>query len=85
MSAHRPSADEQLLLTDTRPQEPICANSRCRSRLDLFLVTQSRNSQQAIQGTVIRSDCGGTSTATKINVKQRDKRGFTLQVENILV
>ena len=74
MSVHRPSADERLLPTDIRPLELICANPRYRPRLDHFLVTRSRNSQQTIQGTVIRSNQGDTSTATKINVKQRDKK-----------
>ena len=59
------SADEQLVPTDTRLPEPTCANSSYRSRLDHFLVTRSRNSQQAIQGTVIRSNNGGMSTAEK--------------------
>ena len=73
---HRSSADERLLPSDTRPHEPTCANSRYRSRLDHFLVARLRNSQQTIQGTVIRSNRGGTSTVTKINVKQRDKKRF---------
>ena len=79
MSVHGPSADERLLPPATRSLEPICANSRYRSRLDHFRVTRSRNSQKTIRGTVIRSNRGDTSTATKINVKQRDKEGFTLQ------
>ena len=37
------------------------------------------HSQQTIRGTLIRSNRGSTSTATKINVKQRDEKGFTLQ------
>ena len=65
MSVHRPSADELLVPIDTRPQEPTCANSRYRTRLDHLLVTRSRNSQQTIQGTVIRNKRGVTSTATK--------------------
>ena len=56
MSAHRPTADERLLPPDTRPQKPTCPNSRYRSRLDHLLVTRPRNSQQTIQGTVIRSN-----------------------------
>ena len=71
-SLHMPSADERLVPTAIRPQDPTCANSRYRSRLDYFLVTRSMNSQQAIQGTVIRSNRGGTSTATKN--KRKTKR-----------
>ena len=73
MRVHRSSADERLVPNDTRPQEPTCVNSRYRSRLDRFLVTRSRNSQQTIQGTVIRA------LLQIINVKQSDKKGFTLQ------
>ena len=72
MSVHRSSTDERLVSTDIHPQEPTCVNSRYRSRLDHFLVTRSRNSQQTIQGTVIRSNRGGTSTATK--KKRKTKR-----------
>ena len=72
MSVHWPSADERLVPTDTRPSEPTFANSRYCSRLDHFLVTRSRNLQQTIQGTLIRSNRGGTSIATKN--KRKTKR-----------
>ena len=34
------TAEERLVSTNTRPQEPTCANSRYRSRLAHFLVTR---------------------------------------------
>ena len=65
MSVHRPSGGERLVPTNTRSQEPTCANLHYRSRLDHFIVSRSSNSQQAIQGTVIRSNRDGTSADTK--------------------
>ena len=76
MSVHRPSGDERLVFIDTNLPEPTCANSRYRSRLDHFLVTKSSTS---LQGTVIRSNRGGTSTATKNKRKTKRYTGFTLQ------
>ena len=45
--------------------ESTCANSCYRSRPDHLRVTRARNPQQTIQGTVIRGNRGGTSTAAK--------------------
>ena len=75
ISVHRTSADERCSHRHSSP-ESTCACSRYRSRLDNFQMTRPRNSQQTIRGTVIRSKRGGTSTATKINVKQRDSKRF---------
>ena len=55
---------------------PTCANSRYHSRLDHSLATRPRNSQQTIRGTVIRSNRGGTSTATKNKRKTWDEKRF---------
>ena len=62
-----------------RSQNPTCVYSRYRSRLDHLLVTRPRNSQQTIRGTVIRSNRGGTSTATENKRKTRHKKVFTPQ------
>ena len=58
--------------------ELTCVHSHYRSRLDQLLAKRPRNWQQTIRRTVIRSNRGGMSTAPKSNVKQRDKKGFTL-------
>ena len=76
MSDYRLSADERLLSSTLVPRIDLCEFSRYRSRLDHLLVTRPRNSQQTIQGTVFRSNRDGTSTATKIHVKHRDKKRF---------
>ena len=44
-------------------------------------MTRPKNSQQTIRETVIRSNRGGTRTATKMNAKQREKKVLQLQQE----
>ena len=83
MSVNRPSVDKRLVPTDTRLPEPTCANSRHRSHLDHFLATRLRNSQQAIQGTVFRSNRGGTSTAIKNKRKTKRIKTFYTTTNSI--
>ena len=52
--------------------ESTCVYSRYRSRLDHFLTTRLRNSQQTIRGTVIRGTVIRSNRYKKINVKQGD-------------
>ena len=75
MSVHSPSADERLLSPTLVPRIVLfefllsLSSKPCTSYV-------AKNSQQTIQGTVIRSNRGGARTATKINVKQKDKKRF---------
>ena len=59
--------------------ESTCVNPRYGSRLDHFLVTRSKEFTTNDSGNRDSSNRGVTSTATKTNVKQEMKKGFTLQ------